>query len=209
MHWFELWLWVWRLIVCEARGCTRRGGPRRRERAGPNRPAVADRAASRKRAALIMIFNPLRAGPAARNTTPRGGRVSGNPALPVPLAGVRSAATNGESNSYRGPDAPLYMNTSFYFPRFSRCDEPPPGIRTPDAPALEPDTSPATGTAADGSARPSQSWQPQPPMPRPSPPSLPVDGHFHKSQTSHNVAVCHPVSFLVSTPCIVARRQSA
>lgn len=37
----------------------------------------------------------------------------------MPLAGVRSAATNGESNSYRGPDAPLYMNTSFYSPRFS------------------------------------------------------------------------------------------
>ena len=103
---------------------------------------------------------------------------------------------------------PIY-EYEFLFPEIFLCDEPPPGIRTPDAPALEPDTSPATGTAADGSARPSQSWQPQPPMPRPSPPSLPVDGHFHKSQTSHNVAVCHPVSFLVSTPCIVARRQSA
>ena len=58
-----------------------------------------------------MIFNPLRAGPAARNTTPRGGRVSGNPApgrVPVPLRRpVRRDEC--ESNSYRGPDAPLYI----------------------------------------------------------------------------------------------------
>ena len=74
-----------------------------------------------------MIFNPLRAGPAARNTTPRGGRVSGGTRrcrVPVPLRRpVRRDEC--ESNSYRGPDAPLYMNTSFYSPRFSYVTNPP------------------------------------------------------------------------------------